>query len=238
MKKLLVLFITCCSVHANAQSDSIKWGKYFIGFDIVPVMAKLTGDKGPEMFVQLKWVSSDPCLRYRASLTDRYRDGQHLLFTGAQSSQFKGEDYTLDFNKRGAQQLTALNFGAEKVIPRKWCSFLYGADLVVGRREETQVLFLTAAQANNDSVYDEVMHRYGGVGLAGTVASLFTGLAPFVGAEKEIGEHFSIQASVRTIAGYNFITRNDLGSFAGLFDVRNKFEAQFTGINLLLFYRF
>ncbi len=239
VRSSLFCILILSSLLARSQEDSIQYGRYFIGVDVAPLAAKLIGEKHSDMFVQLKWVSMvNPCIRYRAAFSDYQRDGKNLLFTTKSKNVYSEEAYSANYKKSGSHTMTTWGGGVEKVFPMKKFSWIVGSDAVFGRRVETQNVQLVGLTTTNDSIRESMESDYNHVQQLGDVTSIFVGLAPSAGIEKEISNRLSMQLSLRAIAGYNMITNNELASFPSMYEVKNKMEVHLTGINLFLYYRF
>lgn len=239
--RLITLFtvFSCLGLHAQ-QDDSTQIGKFFGGMDLAPISSILLDDDGPDVMLQFKMVSKNPCLRYRLAFHNYTRTNKNLLYFDQGYYRVDREGYSVNVVTNGYNKTTTLGLGLEKVLPMKNFSFILGSDIIAGKRIEGYIDQVLWIQADNDSIIpsynfeDKVNMRRGS-----KITTTLIGLAPFAGIELEIGERLSFQTSIRGLLGYNILRDKRMDSYtAGFITPRNKAEAHFTGINLLLYYRF
>lgn len=246
MKNILAFVaLSILSFSVKAQeiqgADSVEYGRFFLGMDVAPVVGIMTGNPHPQVFMQLKSLSlKDPCNRLRITYQHITEDGNKRLSSVIPGNyNVVADSFQLRVNTNGTSRYFVVGLGYERAKHIGKFDVIYGADAVLGRRMEEisdEVVDAWFASDSAQTVFYTTHSNY----TRTTVNHTIYGVAPFAGIEMEIGERFSIQTSIRSIASYDkYSNRSSTDGWSDPhLNLKDRLSFRCTGVNVLLFLRF
>lgn len=187
---VLGIFFSLCCV-AQEDTTSVVLGRSFLCINVSPVTSLPFG-RQPTIQMIYKKGRPDPCYRSRFGFAFRESEDDDQVFNGNYLYQPGDTSFTRVRPLSGTTGLTWFSLGMERVFPRRFGSFLAGADLILGRRQEERYLELNYFNYNNCDTCSGEPRYIHSRNTHEEFVSLQAGLSPFVGFEKDIAERWTV----------------------------------------------